>query len=153
MVYQSGNSRYKYIFKGFLILLADYIDFFSNPNKIITYLTVVVVFIVLSFIGMIFNYWMSRNIFFMISNRLFFIGCQTCVPIGAFSLLPNLGVSSHFLIHPNEWNPTVSRREGSNHHSFVMLSLDSNHLLPELKVSTLTIHLLNLLPELIRCCD
>ncbi len=41
------------------------------------------------------------------------------------------------------WNLTVRRRGRSNHHIFVMLLVDSNHLPPELEASALTTHPLN----------
>ncbi len=40
------------------------------------------------------------------------------------------------LIHPNEWNLTVRHRGCSNHHIFLMLWVDSNHLHPELSADS-----------------
>ena len=73
------------------------------------------------------------------------IGCQTCIPIGAYSLLLNWPECGRCptLINHNEWNLTVRRRGSSNHHIFVMLWVDSNHLPPELQASALNTHLMN----------
>ena len=47
------------------------------------------------------------------------------------------------LIHPNKWNLKVRRWGSSNHHIFVMLWVDSNHLPSELNVSAPTTYPLN----------
>ncbi len=53
-------------------------------------------------------------------QSIFSIGCQTRIFFGAYSLLPNPGLSEAGVLL-NEWNLTVRRRESTNHHIFVML--------------------------------
>ncbi len=65
---------------------------------------------------------MSRDVFGLIAPRsviqsIFSNGCQTRIPFGAYSLLPNPGlIVAGFLL--NERNLTVRRRGVKNHHIF-----------------------------------
>ena len=85
---------------------------------LLAFVVVVVLIIVSPCIGMIYNYRMWWNVFMV------------------WAEYPTL-------IHPNEWNLSVRHRGSSNHNIFVMVWVDSNHLPPELQVST---HLLQIYP-------
>ena len=93
-----------------------------------------VVLKVFSCIGMIYNYRLWRNVW----HELHALTSELDVrPTFPFLRYPGMSVAGS-LIHYNECTLTVRCRGSSNLHIFVMLWVFSNHLPPELQVSTLT---------------
>ena len=97
---------------------------------------------------MLFNYMMLRNVFGK-SSRSWHpmdnsaLDVRPAFPSELTYFYLTLAARCLTLIHCNEGNLTVRRRGSSNHDIFVMLWVNSNHLVPELQVSTLTTHPLN----------